>query len=289
MVYNAPMNEKNYKLPKLTKINILKIFDVAIDLKVDYEVHESSEIIIKATPNKIKFLELYPIHSPAQMREYKKSRKEGLEYLQKIGIVEKFSEIDDLMMGFDNEFNVSINPDAFLEFLEQNKDLYIRLTSDIEEQSYKVDSIEAILKLCDRFYIVGRQIRERYEERNTLEIEDEYDVQDLFHALLKVFFDDVRPEEWTPSYAGKSARMDFLIKGEGVVIEIKKTRKGLEEKEIGEQLTLDIAKYKKHPDCKCLICFVYDPEARIGNPRGLENDLSDSEEDLDVKVLIRPN
>ena len=28
----------------------------------------------------------------------------------------------------------------------------------------------------------------------------------------------IRPEEWTPSYAGKSARMDFLLKGEGIVI-----------------------------------------------------------------------
>jgi hypothetical protein len=80
-----------------------------------------------------------------------------------------------------------------------------------------------------------------------------------------------------------------LIKGEDIVIEIKKTRRGLEEKEIGEQLILDIAKYKKYPECQCLICFVYDPEGRIGNPRGLEKDLSDSQEDIDVKVVVRPN
>lgn len=43
-------------------------------------------------------------------------------------------------------------------------------------------------------------------------LEDEYDVQDLPHALLLLYFDDVRAEEWTPSYAGKSARMDFLLK-----------------------------------------------------------------------------
>ena len=45
----------------------------------------------------------------------------------------------------------------------------------------------------------------------------------LLHALLLLYFDDIRAEEWTPSYAGKSARMDFLLKNEGVVIEVKKT------------------------------------------------------------------
>jgi hypothetical protein len=35
-------------------------------------------------------------------------------------------------------------------------------------------------------------------------LKDEYDVQDLLYALLRIFFDDVRPEEWTPSFAGKS-------------------------------------------------------------------------------------
>jgi hypothetical protein len=39
-------------------------------------------------------------------------------------------------------------------------------------------------------------------------------------ALLALWFDDVRPEEWTP-------RMDFLIKEHQLVVETKKTRKGL--------------------------------------------------------------
>ena len=54
----------------------------------------------------------------------------------------------------------------------------------------------------------------------------------LLHALLLLCFDDIRAEEWTSSYAGKSARMDFLLKNEGVVIEVKKTRLGLTDKEL---------------------------------------------------------
>jgi len=40
---------------------------------------------------------------------------------------------------------------------------------------------------------------------------NEYDVQDLLHALLRPWIQDIRPEEFTPSYAGSSTRMDFLL------------------------------------------------------------------------------
>ena len=70
----------------------------------------------------------------------------------------------------------------------------------------------------------------------------------LLHALLLLCFDDIRAEEWTSSYAGKSARMDFLLKNEGVVIEVKKTRLGLTDKELGDQLIIDVDRYKVHPD-----------------------------------------
>ena len=57
---------------------------------------------------------------------------------------------------------------------------------------------------------VVRQLSHRYANRTTIEINDEYDVQDLFHALLTLYFDDIRNEEWTPSYAGACARHDFI-------------------------------------------------------------------------------
>jgi REase_DpnII-MboI len=66
----------------------------------------------------------------------------------------------------------------------------------------------------------------------------EYDVQDLLHALLHLYCDDIRTEEWTPSYAGASSRMDFLLKKEKIVVEVKKTRQGLDAREVGEQLSL---------------------------------------------------
>jgi hypothetical protein len=137
------------------------------------------------------------------------------------------------------------------------------------------------------FHRVVRQLRQRYNNRPTLDINDEYDVQDLLHALLKIYYDDIRTEEWTPSYSGKSARMDFLLKKNKTIIEVKKTRKGLTEKEIGDQLIVDIERYQIHPDCQRIVCFIYDPEGRIANPQGLKDDLMSKHSDF-LSVYINP-
>ena len=67
----------------------------------------------------------------------------------------------------------------------------------------------------------------------------------------------------------------------------KKLEKGLTDKEIGDQLIVDIDRYKSHADCQKLICFVYDPEARIGNPIGIMKDLNTQHNGF-VTVYIRP-
>ncbi len=145
-----------------------------------------------------------------------------------------------------------------------------------------------IIKVINSFHNVALQLRHRYNKRNTLIIEDEYDVQDLLHSLLRIEFDDIRQEEYTPSYAGSSTRMDFLLKNEKIVIEVKKTREKLADKEVGDQLILDTQHYKAHPYCARLICFIYDPDDRIKNPRGLEQDLNSlSEDGFLVEVFIR--
>lgn len=156
---------------------------------------------------------------------------------------------------------------------------------DAEEVTTELDA--ELENIFNKFHKVARQLRTRHDSRSTLEIDDEYDVQDLLHALLLLHFNDVRPEEWTPSYAGGSLRMDFLLKDEGIVVEVKKTRKSMTAKSLGEELLIDREKYKVHPDCKKMYCFVYDPEGLLGNPNGIKKDLEKGAEDY-IKVFIRP-
>ena len=145
-----------------------------------------------------------------------------------------------------------------------------------------------ILGLCRRFPAFIRELGKRYNQREPFEVNDEYDLQDLLRAVLRVHFSDVRPEEWNPSYGDTQSRSDFLLKPERVVIETKMTRPGLSQRQVVEQLAIDKAQYQGHPDCKTLICFVYDPDLRLRNPVAIETDLSDRAGGLCTLVVVSP-
>lgn len=157
------------------------------------------------------------------------------------------------------------------------------------EQVGLANNLMQLQNIFEKFHSVAIQLRNRHQNRTTLDVQDEYDVQDLLHSLLKLHFKDIRKEEWTPSYAGGSSRMDFLLKEEKIIVEVKKIRAGLTDRELGKQLIEDKARYQVHPDCKKLICFVYDPEGRIVNPKGIQNDLNEKSDTLHVEIIIKPD
>ncbi|MEQ1734983.1 MAG: hypothetical protein ABL886_00970 [Rhodoglobus sp.] len=149
-----------------------------------------------------------------------------------------------------------------------------------------VPSLGTVVHLLNRFPHAARSLRSRWGQRAPLIMKDEYDVQYLLHALLLTQFEDVRPEEWTPSYAGASARMDFLLKREGVMVEVKMTRDGLDDRKLGEELVVDVHRYEARPDCAALVCLVYDPEKRLKNPAGLIADVERAHSRLAIRVVI---
>lgn len=125
-----------------------------------------------------------------------------------------------------------------------------------------------------------------------LRFANEYDVQDLLHALLRPWVQDVRPEEYTPSYAGKSTRMDFLLPAHELVIETKFVRDRQHAKGVGDELLLDIGHYAAHPTCKKLWCVVYDPEHLLTNPESLKDLEGDHKRDhrgIEVRIFVIHN
>ncbi len=175
-------------------------------------------------------------------------------------------------------------PNCRESFPWARKEAAERLEEDTKE------SVDVLQRVFSKFHLMVQKLHTRRRGKKTLEVTDEYDLQDLLDVLLTPYFDGINSEESTPSYAGKSARIDFLIKEEGIGIEVKMTRKGLTAREVGDQLIIDIARYKEHPDCNTLICFIYDPSYKIKNRHPLIEDLqSQSTDALKVVVFINPS
>lgn len=161
-------------------------------------------------------------------------------------------------------------------------------SSPSEEPSSSSSAYDKIIQLCERFPQVAEQLTERYGEKEPLRMADEHDVQDLFHALLKIDFDDIRAEEHSPSHAGSGSRVDFVLKDEDIGIEIKYAKEHTQEKRLKKQLAEDKEQYGQHPNCDELICFIYDPEQMLNNPTGFEKDMTGRTHDLDTTVIISP-
>ena len=148
--------------------------------------------------------------------------------------------------------------------------------------------VERLKTICCRFHYVARQLRLRGEYRTTLHVEDEVDAQDLLHALLRIQFDNIDTDEWTPSYSGGAPRMTLLLNESRLAVIVKKTRPGLTVKDLTDQLRIDAARYRFHGRCTTLLCFMYDPDGRIGNPQGLEASLTSVNDAFVVDVLVAP-
>jgi REase_DpnII-MboI len=65
-------------------------------------------------------------------------------------------------------------------------------TAALEAKARGEKDPEVLTTLADRLHGVVHQLRERREGRPTLDVQDAYDVQDLFYALLKIYFEDIR-------------------------------------------------------------------------------------------------
>jgi REase_DpnII-MboI len=152
-----------------------------------------------------------------------------------------------------------------------------------------VKSDERIVALCRRFPLVVHALQNRQRQRPPFEIKDEYDVQDILHGILRLHFDDVRPEEVTPSYAGNHSRVDFFLPPERIIVEAKMTRKNLGQREIIDELSIDTVRYSKMKTIDTLICIVYDPQRFCTNPRSIETDVEDSGGRLKVRVVVCPH
>jgi hypothetical protein len=144
-----------------------------------------------------------------------------------------------------------------------------------------------LVMLLRRFPLLVRELQRRHAGRAPLAINDEYDVQDLLRGVLTLHFDEVLSEEWTPSYGGGQARVDFLLRAERTFVEVKMTRNGLGQRDVVEQLVIDRDYYRTHPACDRLVCLVYDPGGLIRQPVIVERDLS-VEAPLPTVVVVTP-
>lgn len=133
------------------------------------------------------------------------------------------------------------------------------------------ESAELIIQIMSNWSSMIASFDEHRKDITPIQISNEPEMQYLLKGILRLFFDDIRPETYTPNYANKSNRTDFLLPKQRILIETKMTRTGLNDKQLGEELIIDKEHYRNHPNVDIILCLVYDPDRRIKNPEGIKD------------------
>lgn len=158
---------------------------------------------------------------------------------------------------------------------------------DEKLQKAREATLARVLSVLDRFALAARRLTNRRKGSEPFVIENEYDVQDLLHALLMTHFDGVQAEQATPAVAGGSSRIDFLLPAERLGIEVKMPRNPSHARDLVDELLIDIARYQSHDKCHLLQFFVYDPKSMILDPGLIKLDLeARSTRSFRISVLV---
>lgn len=170
----------------------------------------------------------------------------------------------------------------------------LRLSDYIQEKSEIITKHPyetSLMKIFNRFHLAAKTLEQRYNERETIIIEDEYDTQDLLKTLLSIEFESIKAEEYGPSFAGKRPRIDFYLRLENVGIEVKKVRDEPHAKKLNEEILVDKEFYSKNPRIEELYFFIYDPETFLTNRKDFVEDLEENKPKgyKNLKIIIKPD
>lgn len=135
-----------------------------------------------------------------------------------------------------------------------------------------------IEQLCKRLPQAARILAVRSRKgKLPYDISDEYDVQDLLHAVLRAYLKYSVQEDPLPKVAGaKSGRADISVEELGVLIEIKYVHGPEDQKRIFEEYSQDLVLYAQWTHLKTLIYLIYN-SADLRDPEAFEK-LSSTQE-----------
>jgi len=140
-----------------------------------------------------------------------------------------------------------------------------------ETSEVTIENTDLIKRIFRNWSKMITSLKSHRKDIAQIQVTNEYEMQYLLEGVLRLFFDDVRPETYTPNYANSSNRTDFLLPKQKILIETKMTRVGLDARKLSEELIIDKEHYRKHPSIEIILCLIYDPERRIKNPEGLKD------------------
>jgi hypothetical protein len=120
-----------------------------------------------------------------------------------------------------------------------------------------------IVRALEQFQECVRYLNTRRSTGTVLTLKNESDVQDAVFLMLRLWIQDLVPENPTDRIGNRYALKDFYSRVARTVIEAKYIRDRAHGKSIFNELSSDIETYRHHAYCDDLIFFIYDADSNI--------------------------
>lgn len=218
-----------------------------------------------------------------------------------------YSKMNGLIMLYGSYEEVRAANDEFSSHIKETIKIFKKIKMDlpmligsVTEPMESTDNLSKIENIFNRFIHVAKKLEDRHNQRNTLKIEDEYDVQDLFHSILKLYFDNIEDECTSIKRDSTANRIDFFLPDESIAIEIKfgtrwkdkarTTRKSMKtiRHDIKQEIINDKEAYSNQSLYQKILFFVYDPDNQINEKVKFESGLNNVVNGIEFKVYVRP-
>ena len=197
-------------LQKLDDEIFFAILDVALDIETELLIG-ASPIYIPLRRLAIRFQVLYPAHSVGTMDRYCELRWKAATFLRTHSFIGSIEYREQGTHRWEGLLELTVPDRACFAALLVDLRAEENRRNPGENMGADISSAVArLVQLLDSFHRVVLCLRTRHANRAPFLVNDEYDVQDLLAALLETRFEDVRREEWGPSYAGGATRVDFF-------------------------------------------------------------------------------
>lgn len=164
-----------------------------------------------------------------------------------------------------------------------------RVISYIENILCDNEKEEQILEILNNFYLFLENLIERephkrggiqQEQLHALKIKNEYDVQHLLYACIKLLYPMARAEVSEDTGYG-TVRTDIFLDNNHV-IEVKCTRKNMSLKKLTEEIEADMIHY----NAENIYFFLYDKEKIIENPMVFKKCYEEKIKEKKVYIII---
>lgn len=156
-----------------------------------------------------------------------------------------------------------------------NGQTYVTMPSSVEQV------LEALIRGLKR---ATYPLRNRRANFPCFAFDNEYDFQDLLHALMMPWIRDIRREDYVAKYLGTNKRVDFFLPDYSIILEVKFIRDRAHAKKVGDELVIDITHYQNHSGCEQLWIIIVDADSFLENPGGLQRDLVT----VTSRILVKP-